>query len=466
MKRIQPAVLLGTAKRLRLQRGSEAIQLLGIATVLVPVLALLADGAASKLSSLEQWLALTNRASALVGTSLLLVHLILVARVPWIESVFGLDKLTGAHKRLGNPLIYVLLLHSLTSVIQSAEQNDVDLWSALVNLVLNYPEMLLALLGFLLMIVVTISSISAARARISYEFWYLIHLFSYIAVFMAIPHQFAFGSTFLAQPWISTYFAALYVFVLLNVVWFRSLRPVFLSLTRGFSVGSVEPSGNNSTSITIAGTDHGKLEFRSGQFFMVRVMTLKDFWKPHPFSASNSAGEGRLRFTIGNRGDFTQRIQKIRPGTKIVLEGPYGVFTEAKRSMPKVTLMAAGIGVAPIRSLAMQLAARPGDLTILYRANTENEAALADELFEISKQRGHSIHLLTGPRDKDVSWLPKQSKSSKPKADYVVLAELAPDILDSDIYICGPAPWTNSVLKTLAKLSIPKNHIHVEEFAW
>jgi predicted ferric reductase len=466
VNKIQTGILLGTAKQLRLQRGSEAIQLIGLATVLIPILALLADGGASKLESLEQWTALVNRLSALVGTSLLLVHLILVARVPWIESVFGLDRLTGAHKKLGKPLIYVLLLHAITSVAQSAQQNGVDLWVSLVTLVVEYPEMLIAVLGFLLMIVVMLSSISAARQSLSYEVWYLIHLLSYVAVFLAIPHQFAFGSTFLAQPWLSTYFAALYVFTLLNVLWFRSLQPVIRSLTSGFSVASVKATGNSSTSLEIAGTDSAGFVFQSGQFFMVRVMTLKDFWRPHPFSASNSSGEGMLRFTIGNRGDFTNRIQGIKPGTKIVLEGPYGVFTEAKRTMPKVTLIAAGIGVAPIRSLAKQLATKPGDLTILYRSNTENEAALADELSTISKQKGHKMHLLTGPRDKDISWLPVQPARLKGKPDYALLTELAPDIINSDIYICGPTQWTNSLLVTLSKLSIPKNQIHIEEFAW
>lgn len=466
MDRIKSGVVLGTAKQLKLQRGSEAIQLIGVASVLIPLLALLADGAAANLNSLEQWTALINRSSALVGTSLLLVHLILVARVPWIESVFGLDKLTGAHKKLGKPLVYVLLLHALTSVYQSALQNKVDLWSSLVTLVSHYPEMLLAVLGFFLMISVMLSSIATARKNLSYEAWYLIHLLSYVAVLMAIPHQFAFGSSFLAQPWLSTYFAALYVFTLLNVVWFRSLQPVIRSLSGGFTVGAVNSSGNNSTSIEIAGTESGKFFFQSGQFFMVRVMTLKDFWRPHPFSASNSAGEGRLRFTIGNRGDFTERIQKIKPGTKIVLEGPYGVFTEDKRTMAKVTLIAAGIGVAPIRSLATQLATKPGDLTIIYRANSESEAALADELVAVSKKKGHIMHLLTGPRDKSVSWHPLQAAGTKSKADYVLLTELAPEIVNSDIYICGPAPWTNSLLGTLSRLSIPKNQIHVEEFAW
>ena len=466
VNKVKAEVVLGTAKQLKIQRSSEAIQLIALASVLIPLLALLADGGAAQLSTLEQWVGLLNRSSALVGTSMLLVHLILVARVPWIESVFGLDKLTGAHKKLGKPLIYVLSLHAITSVVQSAMQNEVDLWTSLLTLIVDYPEMLIAVLGFLIMLVVMISSISAARRNLSYEVWYLIHLTSYVAVFLAIPHQFAFGSTFLSQPWLSTFFATLYIFTLLNVVWFRSLQPVIRSLTAGFSVGSVRNAGNNSTSIEIAGTESGNFSFKSGQFFMVRVMTLQDFWRPHPFSASNSTGEGRLRFTIGNRGDFTKRIQSIKPGTKIVLEGPYGVFTEAKRSMAKVTLIAAGIGVAPIRSLATQLATKPGDLTILYRANTEREAALADELFTISKQKGHVLHLLTGPRDKNVSWLPAQVSSSKSRPDYALLTELAPDIINSDIYICGPTQWTNALMGTLSKLSIPKNQIHVEEFAW
>lgn len=459
-------ILLGAAKQRRLQRSSESIQLIGIAAVLIPLLALLADGAASNLGTAESITALVNRSSALVGTSLLLVHLVLVSRVPWIEAVFGLDKLTGSHKKLGKPLVYVLGLHAVTSIYYYALQNNEDLYLAAFDLVGGYFEMQIAALGFALMFVVTISSIRAARRMLSYEVWYLIHLLSYVAVLLAIPHQFAFGSTLLAHPWLATYFWALYIFVLVNVVWFRSVHPVIRAFIGGFKVSSVKPAGNNSTSISVRGKGLAKLPFKSGQFFMVRVMTLKDFWKPHPFSASNSSGEGYLRFTIGNRGDFTARMQNIAVGTRIVLEGPYGVFTEAKRSKQKVTLIAAGIGVAPIRSLAQQLASKPGDLTIIYRANTEQDAALADELADIAQKRGHALRILTGPRDKRVPWLPEQSARSKQKPDYILLSELAPEILDSDIYICGPTQWTGALIQTVSKLSIPKHQIHVEEFAW
>lgn len=466
MRETKSTVLLGTAKQRRIQARLEGVQLLGLSAVLLPLLALIADGAATGLDSIERWTSFTNRSSALVGTSLLLVHLILVARVPWIEKIVGLDRLTGAHKKLGKPLMYILGLHVVSSVVSSAQQNAVDLYSSLLTLVSHYPEMLIALVSFVLMIAVTVSSIKAARRKLSYEAWYVIHLLSYIAVLLAIPHQFAFGSTFLAQPLLSTYFAALYVFVLVNVVWFRSWHPVMRALFRNFRVSEVKPAGNNSTSVTVSGKSIASLNFLSGQFFMVRVMTLKDFWKPHPFSASNSSGEGNIRFTIGNRGDFTSRMQTIKVGTRIVLEGPYGIFTEDKRTMQKVTLIAAGIGVAPIRSLAAQLATLPGDLTIIYRTTSEQDAALADELVKISAERGHTLHVLSGERDKKISWLPQLPEDSLNKPDYAVLTDLAPDILNSDIYICGPSQWTASLLQTLSKLALSKHQIHVEEFAW
>jgi predicted ferric reductase len=466
VSKLAKPIVLGAVKQRKLARLSDALQVTVVFGFLVPLLAMLAEGAASNLESVYSWINFVNRFSALSGTALLLLHLVLVARVPWIEAIVGLDRLTGAHKKLGKPLLYVLSIHVATAIWASAEQNSIDLWQAMIYLIAHYQEMLIALVGFGLMILVTVSSINAARRKLSYEVWYLIHLTSYIAVFLSIPHQFAFGSEFLAQPWLSSYFAALYIFVLVNVVWFRSLQPLIRSFALGLKVSKVEPTSNNATSIYISGKNAKPFTFNSGQFFMVRVMTLIDFWKPHPFSASNSSGERSLRFTIGNRGDFTARMQTIKVGTRIVLEGPYGIFTEAKRTRQKVTLIASGIGVAPIRSLAQQLASKPKDLTIIYRANNAQDAALAKELVTIAKGKGHALHVLTGERSHRIPWLPASIADGNELPDYALLTKLAPDILNSDVYVCGPTQWTNSFLGTLTKLSIPKNQIHVEEFAW
>lgn len=459
-------IVLGKRKQLRLERKSDSITAVAILSVVFPIAVVLASGALSLLSDPYSWVNFFNRVLALAGTSLLMIHLILVARIPWIEKTFGLDKLTGAHKKLGKPLMYILAVHVMLSVIASQVQESTSFLGAFFDLILGYQDLLIATVSFLLMLAVTLTSIQIARRRLKYETWYLIHLTSYIAVLLAIPHQLNFGTDFLAEPILNSYYIALYVFVLVNVVWFRSLSTVIRSYRLGLKIAKVEPAGNNSSSIYISGNNLGKLGIKSGQFFMVRIMTRRDFWRPHPFSVSSSAKDSFLRFTIGNRGDDTARIQVVKPGTRVVLEGPYGVFTEVKRTKQKVTLFAGGIGVAPIRSLAKELATVPGDVTIIYRVNSENDAALVGELEEIAKAKGHKLHVLSGQRSSRTPWLPKELGDSQNKPDYGILAELAPDIADSDIYICGPTPWVDSLNKTMSKLSIPKHQIHIEGFAW
>ena len=46
----------------------------------------------------------------------------------------------------------------------------------------------------------------------------------------------------------------------------------------------------------------------------------------------------------GQRDDSTRHLPR---GTRVSIEGPYGVFTDAGRTSPKLAIIAAGIGVTP-----------------------------------------------------------------------------------------------------------------------
>ena len=203
----------------------------------------------------------------------------------------------------------------------------------------------------------------------------------------------------------------------------------------------------------------------AGQFFMLRVLTARQWWRPHPFSVSASPSN-RIRFTIGNRGDDTALLQETKPGTRVILEGPFGVFSESKRTKQHVLLLAAGIGVAPIRALAESLASDKGDVTVVYRVTDKSDAALLGELERICKERDHTLHVLDGPRPNGPGFLPKQNDNEMPIPEYARLISLAPFVADSDVYICGPASWSNSAVHALKKLNVQKASIHVEEFAW
>lgn len=456
---MQEQIRIGTRKNLELNRERDALDLVFWAFIFLPALLFVLDGGLIGNSSLADWLSSANRLIALVGTSLLMIHLLLVARIGWIENILGLDGSTSKHKKLGKPIVYLFAIHMLVSVTQYSLVANTNLLGGFLDLNLNYWQIGIATIGFLLMLVVAYTSAVSVRKKFSYEVWYFIHLSSYAAVLFAIPHQFVFGTDFLAQPWVSTFYLALYFFVFGAVIWFRLLAPVLQS--KGLRVVKVEPEQNNTTSVHINGRGLKNIPYEAGQFFMLRVLTPRLWLQAHPFSVSSSPDEENLRFTIGARGDFTSTIAGLKPGTRVLLEGPYGIFSEKTRTKRRLLMIAAGIGVAPVRSLARSAVAEPGDVTILYRVNDAKDAALLKELKEISIARGHNLQILEGERFEQ-NWLP--GKSDKP--EHARLLEMAPHALESDVYICGPAAWANSVEKTLRTLNVSRDQIHAEEFAW
>ena len=458
-------VYLGKRKLVSLERKRDLVQVLGLAVIWLPVLAFALDGGFTGISTLQDFWSGINRVSALIATSLLIVHVALVARIPWIESVLGLDKLTVAHKKLGKPILYLLLLHLFAAAMNYALIDEIGIGQALVYLSTNFLSVGLAAASLVLFLVVVFSSIRLARKKLSYESWYLVHMLSYAAIFLSIPHQYEFGTDFLNQPLLQTYFTLLYVFVGANLVWFRLLQPLVLSLGANLKVAAVQPDANRTTSITIGGRGVQRLGAEAGQFFLLRVMTWAQWWRPHPFSVS-SAPSDVIRFTVGNRGDDTALLQEIEPGTRVILEGPFGVFSESKRTKQHVTLLAAGIGVAPIRALAESLAAEPGDVTVIYRLTDNSDAALLAEVERICRERRHFLHLVKGPRTQSGSFLPDQAVSERQKPDYVRLLELSPLLKESDVYVCGPSGWSASVKHALEELGLPKYQLHLEEFAW
>jgi predicted ferric reductase len=156
-------------------------------------------------------------------------------------------------------------------------------------------------------------------------------------------------------------------------------------------------------------------------------------------------------------------MQNLKPGTPVAIEGPYGLFTEERRTKEKVVLIASGIGIPPIRTLAESMAARPGDITVIYRVRSSEDASLLSEIREICKRRGFLLHVVEGPRGNKNSWL---SDDGSNNPDTARLTIMAPHVSEADVYICGPQAWTESVIKSVRKAGTPLDNIHSEEYAW
>ena len=185
-------------------------------------------------------------------------------------------------------------------------------------------------------------------------------------------------------------------------------------------------------------------------------MTWDGWWRAHPFSISSAPNGAWLRITIKDLGDWSKSLQRVSVGTKVFVEGPYGVLTGARRTRQKVVLIAGGIGITPLRALLEALPANPGDLTLLYRVRSAPEILFRNELDALAQQRGARIHYLIGPRGEGVG----------DPLDATSLARLVPDIGDRDVYLCGPVAMMQRVEESLHRLGLPKRQIHAERFAY
>ncbi|MDX6717306.1 MAG: hypothetical protein QOH30_3864 [Baekduia sp.] len=414
-------------------------------------------GALNGVGDLGTALISAGRLTGLVGTYLALVQILLVARLPWLERLAGFDTLTQWHRRNGKLVLWLLLAHTVLITAGYTLTGRTSLWHEISKLLSSYDDMITATIGMALLIVVVVTSLVIVRRRLPYEVWHAVHLMTYAAMALAFAHQLSNGNEFSADPLAKNYWRVLYLVTLGAIVAFRLLVPLGQTLWHGMRIEAVVPEGDGVVSLHISGRRLDRLGARSGQFFLWRFLTGDGWWQAHPFSLSAPPARDRLRVTVKSLGDYTARAALLRPGTRVIAEGPFGTLTEAVRTRRRVLLVAGGVGITPLRALFEDLPAAPGELTLVYRAIDAPDVVFRAELDALAARRGAAVHYVLGDhRD------PRNQALLGPTH----LRGLVPDVRGRDVYVCGPPAMTALAEASLRQLRVPRRHIHVERFAW
>jgi len=324
----------------------------------------------------------------------------------------------------------------------------------------SLPDIPLAVIGFALFALVVVTSLIAVRRRLRYESWYLIHLLVYGAVLAALPHQFSVGGLFAEGTWQRWYWLAMCAAAFAAVLVYRVGAPIVLSVRHRLVVDRVERLDHGVFSIVMRGLDLDGLHATGGQFFIWRFMARGQWWQAHPYSLSAHPRNAELRITVRALGTGSADLAGIRPGTRVALEGPYGIFSEASRSRRRIALIAAGIGVTPIRSLLESASFRPGEATVVLRTPAANDGWLLDEIRSLARSRGATIITIPGPRGA-TGWV-----TDAAAAEGLSLATLVPDLPDTDVYVCGPRAWSDAVIADARANGLKPEQIHHERFDW
>jgi predicted ferric reductase len=397
------------------------------------------------------------RLAGLLGAYLVLVELLLLARLPVLDRLAGFDRLTLWHRWNGRICLTLLVTHAVLITVGYARADRIGVPGELGRLITGYPGVITALAGLGLLIAVVISSAVVVRRRLRYETWYFVHLYAYLGVALAFSHQLATGTAFVGRPAARAYWTALYAGTLGAIAGFRILVPVARSLRHRLRVDRVIEEAPGVVSVEIGGVRLDRLGARTGQFFTWRFLTPDRWWEAHPFSLSAAPDGRRLRITVKGVGDYTARLRAMRPGTRVIAEGPFGAFTTAARRRPRVALIAGGVGITPIRALLEDMPGEPGDIAVVYRALRPQDVILRAELDELARLRGAELHYVVGDHREDGA----QALLSPEH-----LQQLVPDIATRDVYVCGPPAMTEATRASLGRSGVPRRQIVTERFAY
>jgi predicted ferric reductase len=291
-----------------------------------------------------------------VGLAIMALEFSLISRIKSVSGAFGQDALEQFHRQMGCVAVMFVLAHPILLFFSGYSWKLLNpFWKG------NLPMWrwgVMALYGLLLLVGL---SLFRKSLKISYEWWQLTHaVISTLVVLFALTHMFMIGNYSASRPMRGLW--AIYTLELVALtLWYRIIRPI-RQWRRPWKVIDNIPERGNACTLVLHPIGHPGFAFEPGQFAWLTMASTPFHFGQHPISISSSAEEpagGDIAFTIKVLGDWSGKaVPSVKPGTRVWVDGPYGVFSADREQGPGYVLIGGGIGITPLRSMCETLAAR------------------------------------------------------------------------------------------------------------
>lgn len=389
-----------------------------------------------------------------VGLAMLGLQFATVSRFSAVNAPYGIDVVLRYHKGIAMVAFAFVLAHPAIIVIR-----DPSLLG-LLNPVTAHWQARFGQISIVALAALIATSIWRKKLRIGYEVWRVVHGVLAITVIVAALAHIERVGHYVDGPWKRGAWiamSAVFVALLVNVYFLQPLR----LRRRPWEVVEVRPELGSSWTLEVRPVGHPGIQFAPGQFAWIRVNRSAFAVREHPFSFSSSAEhDGTVSFGIKESGDFTSTIGSLRPGDRVYLDGPYGIFTYERREGPRFVFVAGGIGITPFLSMLRTLADR-GDARpclLLYGSPTWDQVIYREELAELEQRLDLTVvHVLEDPPE---GW----------EGESGVIDD---DVLDRRLggrpelaryFLCGPQPMIETVQGLILARGVPPDNIDHELF--
>lgn len=189
------------------------------------------------------------------------------------------------------------------------------------------------------------------------------------------------------------------------------------------------------------------MEQRPGQFYMIEISKGLDPLLKRAFSLFRK-GPGQLEILYRIRGKGTTALRSMGAGTVLDVLGPLGTFYPLPEPGQVPVIVAGGIGIASVFSLAEEM---KGRAIVLYGGRSSSELLVHEEIAALSRE----IVICTDDGS--------QGRKGTVTAGLDVFFEDRREIVKSSvIYACGPAAMLREVAKIAGTRRI-RAYVSMEE---
>ena len=202
-------------------------------------------------------------------------------------------------------------------------------------------------------------------------------------------------------------------------------------------------------------------DFVAGQFITVRARADgRDHARCYSISSPPEAS-GYLEISVKRQGVVSNMLHATaRPGSSLTIKAPAGAFTYPADDDRPLVLVAGGVGITPLMSMARHamLAEPTRPVTLLYSARTWDGLAFRDEL-QIAARRHTRFKVffaVTGGTDRPDAY--------PGRIDARLLETAAPELANAIVLMCGPQAMIDGLRATLPGLGVASAQIRFEVF--
>ena len=452
-------------------RDPRFLRLLAWVNGLVPCLFLAWDAWRGQLGANA-----VNQAIHITGMVSLVLLLLTLAVTP-LRRLTTWGELVAMRRPLG---LWAFLYAALHFSLYFGLDRELNLASTLQE-VLTRRFLLVGAAGVLLMLPLAVTSTDAMTRWLGGKRWKQLHRLAYVAAAAGVLHYFMLVKSDVRQPLL--FAGSLGLLLGSRVAWAKSPRRPGLP-PRSAVQPTTQPRAFWKGDLTVLTTqqetpdvrtfrlglgDGAALPFehRPGQYLTLKVDTGQRRVGRCYTIASSPTNREWCEITVKRdpQGVVSNWLHDhLQAGDRLAVGGSAGRFVFTGEEAGHVVLIAAGVGITPVMSIARWLVARdwPGRIDFLVAARSERDIIFHDELVAMERAMPGLTLRITLSQPATEQW-----EGSRGRISLEMLREWVPDIASSpaEVFLCGPNAMMQAVREHLAELGVPSSRVHTEAFA-